>query len=65
MTLAKHEKTSKGALRKERGDSLVKNLKTEYPILGQFDGRTKLGTLRDKYQVNSLDKLLKKLKDSK
>jgi hypothetical protein len=62
MPLGKHIKTNEGTIRKERGDSLVKNLKEDYPILDQFDDRTKLRTLRDRYEVDSLDGLLKKLK---
>ena len=62
MPLGKHKRTEEVPFRKERADSLVKNLKEDYPVLDQFNDRTKLGTLRDKYDVNSLDQLLKKLK---
>lgn len=62
MPLGKHIKTKEGTIRRERGDSLVKNLREDYPILEKFDGRTKLGTLREKYNVDSLDELLRKLK---
>jgi len=62
MPLGKHTRTEKGPIRKERADSLVKNLKEDYPVLDQFDDRTQLGTLRDRYGVNSLDQLLKKLR---
>lgn len=62
MALGKHTRTEKGAFRKERGDSLVKNLKQDYPQLEKFNGNTKLQTLRDRYDVDSLSQLLKKLK---
>ncbi len=62
MPLGKHTKTEHGTIRRERGDSLVKNLKEDYPALERFDGRTRLDTLRKKYDVGSLDQLLKKLK---
>lgn len=62
MPLGQHKKTEKGNIRKERGDSLVRNLKQDYPVLDKFDDRTKLETLRKWYGVNSLDQLLKKLK---
>jgi hypothetical protein len=62
MPLGQHKKTNEGTIRKERGDSLVKNLKQDYPILDQFDDRTKLETLRERYEVDSLNQLLKKLK---
>ncbi|MCX6168691.1 MAG: hypothetical protein NTX65_05105 [Ignavibacteriales bacterium] len=60
--LGKHEKTQKGTFRKERSDSLVKNLKKDYPELEKFNGNTKLGTLLNKFQVDSLNQLRKKLK---
>lgn len=62
MPLGKHKHTKEGSFRKERGDSLVRNLKEDYPVLDQFDDRTKLETLRERYGVDSLGQLLKKLK---
>jgi len=62
MPLGKHIKTNEGTIRRERGDSLVRNLKEDYPVLDQFYDRTKLETLRDRYGVDSLDQLLKKLR---
>jgi hypothetical protein len=62
MPLGKHSKTNEGTIRKERGDSLVRNLKEDYPVLDQFNDRTKLETLRERYGVDSLDQLLKKLR---
>lgn len=62
MALGKHTRTEKGTFRKERGDSLIKHLKEEYPQLERFNGNMKLQTLRDKYDVDSLSQLLKKLK---
>lgn len=63
MPLGKHIKTDEGTFRRERGDSLVRNLKDDYPILEKFDDRTKLETLRNRYGVNSLNQLIKKLKN--
>ena len=60
--LGKHQRTSKGTFRKERSDSLVKNLRKDYSQLNGINGNTKLGTLLDKYKVDSLSQLLKKLK---
>lgn len=65
MPLQKHRKTKEGRFRKERGDSKVKNLKEDYPELSRFNGNTKLETLREKYGVDSLDELLKKLRKHK
>jgi hypothetical protein len=62
MSLPKHQRTEKGTFRIERADSLVKNLKKEYPELEKFNGNTKLGTLRDQYGVDSLHQLLRKLR---
>jgi hypothetical protein len=63
MSLPKHQRTDKGTFRRERADSLVKNLKTEYPELKDINGNMKLGTLRDKLGVDSLDQVLKKLRN--
>ena len=60
--LGKHSRTTKGTFRKERSDSLVKNLKKDYPQLDKFNGNTKLGTLLNKFNVDSLNQLLKELK---
>jgi len=65
MALGKHTRTEEGTIRKERADSLVRNLSKEYPVLKQFDPRTKLGTLRDRYNVDSLDGVLKTLRNKK
>ena len=62
MALPKHQRTEKGTFRRERADSLVKNLKKEYPELRNINGNTKLGTLRDQLGVDSLDQVLKKLR---
>lgn len=65
MALPRHQRTSKGTFRRERGDSLVKNLKKEYPELENINGNTKLQTLRDRFGVDSLDQVLKKLRKEK
>jgi len=63
--LGKHKRTESGAFRRERDDSLVKNLRKDYSELDRFNGNTKLGTLLDKYNVDSLSQLLKKLSDQR
>lgn len=62
MALGKHTRTEQGTFRRERSDSLVKNLKQEYPELANINGNTKLGTLREKFGVDSLDDVLKALR---
>ena len=62
MSLPKHQRTNAGTFRRERADSLVKNLKKEYPELKDVNGNMKLGTLRDQLGVNSLHQALEKLR---
>ncbi len=62
MRLGKHIRTEKGTIRKERDDALVRNLGRDYPLLRDFDPRTRLGTLKKIYSADSLDKLLKTLR---
>ena len=59
--LGEHKRTKESTFRKERSDSLIKNLKKEYPQLENINGNTKLGTILDKKGVDSLSQLLKKL----
>jgi len=61
MHLGQHQRTEEGRFRRERADSLVKNLKKEYSALHNVNGNMKLGTLRDKLGVDSLSQALKKL----
>jgi len=61
MGLGKHTRTQRGTFRRERGDSLVKNLKQEYPQLAGVNGNMRLDTLRDRLGVDSLSKVLEKL----
>lgn len=65
MALGKHERTKSGTFRRERADSLVKHLKKEYPELEGVNGNMKLGTLRDRLGVDSLDQVLRKLREEK
>jgi hypothetical protein len=62
MALGKHKKTEEGRLRKERGDSLAKNLAGDYPEFKSVSGNTKLATLRKKFDVDSLNGVRKALK---
>ena len=62
MSLPKHQRTEQGTFRRERADSLVKNLRKEYPELQGINGNMKLGTLRDRLGVDSLDQVLRKLR---
>jgi hypothetical protein len=53
MPLGKHTKTSKGTLRRERGDSLAGNLAKDYPEFKNIPAKTRLDTLRNKFALNS------------
>ena len=57
MSLPKHQRTEKGTFRRERSDSLVKNLRSEYPEFQHVNGNTKLGTLKEKFGVDSLNEV--------
>ena len=63
MSLPKHQRTEQGTFRRERGDSLIKNLKKEYPELKDVNGNMRLDTLREKLGVSSLDQALKVLRE--
>jgi len=55
MALGKHQRTNQGTFRRERSDSLAKNLREDYPEFKKVHGSTKLGTLEEKYGVDSLN----------
>jgi hypothetical protein len=55
MPLGKHERTQAGTFRRERGDSLAKNLRDDYPEFESVHGSTRLDTLRDRFGVTSLN----------
>lgn len=63
MSLPPHKRTQSGAFRRERSDSLAKNLREDYPEFGKVHGSTKLGTLKDESgatSVNGVRKFLRK-----
>ncbi len=65
MPLGKHSRTSQGTFRKERGDSLAKNLREDYPEFSRVHGSTRLDTLKTRFDVNSLNAVREKLKELK
>ena len=65
MPLGKHSRNQDGSFRKERSDSLVKNLREDYPQLNGINGNTKLGTLQEKYDTDSLSGVLKGIQDDR
>lgn len=50
-----------GRIERKRGDTKVGNLKDLYPQLRRFPDGMTLGELRDRYNVDSLDALLRAL----
>lgn len=63
MALGKHTRTQGGTFRRERGDSLAKNLRKDYPEFNNVHGSTKLDTLRDRFGVNSLNGVREALRE--
>jgi hypothetical protein len=62
MALGKHTRTSQGTFRKERSDSLAKHLREDYPEFEHVHGSTQLGTLKEKFGVDSLNKVREELR---
>ncbi len=48
-----------GEIREKRGDTLIKNIQDDYPVLNKVNGNMRLDTLRDKLGVGSLDAVLR------
>lgn len=55
MALKHHKRTSEGAFRRERSDSLAKNLREDYPEFNKVHGNTKLGTLKEESGATSIN----------
>ena len=62
MPLGKHQRTESGRFRRERSDSLAKNLATDYPEFERVHGSTKLGTLKERFGVDSLNEVREALR---
>jgi len=52
-----------GRIERKRGDAKIGSLKDQYPELKDFPDDTTLGELRDRYHVDSLDALLRTLRN--
>jgi hypothetical protein len=52
-----------GRIERKHGNTKIKNLKTEYPELKNFNNEDTLGEVRDRYGADSLDDLLRKLRN--
>jgi hypothetical protein len=56
------ERLKDGRIHEKRGDTLVKNLKLEYPEFADINGHTELGTLKKQFGVESLDAVRRALR---
>jgi len=63
MALGMHERTRSGQFRRERADSLAKNLAKEYPEFKAVHGSTKLGTLKERFCATSLNEVREALRN--
>jgi hypothetical protein len=52
-----------GRIEKKHGNTKIKNLKDDYPELKNFRDEDTLGEVRDRYGAESLDDLLRKLRN--
>ena len=62
MPIPNRSRDKDETFRKKRGDTLVKNLKSEYPEFADINGHTKLGTLKKQFGVESLDAVRRALR---
>jgi hypothetical protein len=51
-----------GRFERKHGNSKIGNMKDQYPELKNFSDNATLGELRDRYNVDSLDALLRELR---
>lgn len=65
MALGEHSRNEDGRFRKERGDSLAKNLREDYPEFNRVHGSTRLDTLKERYNVESLNGVREALRKEK
>lgn len=62
MAVPNRSRDKGGEWREKRSDTKVETLKKHYPEFAHVNGNTKLGTLKDKFGVDSLYKVLKELR---
>lgn len=63
MALGKHQHTKHTGFRRERSDSKAKNLAQDYPEFRKVHGSATLGTLKERFDVNALNKVGEKPKN--
>ena len=65
MSTPNRSRNQDGTWREKRADTKVENLKKEYPEFSGINGNTHLGTLKEKFNTDSLDGVRRALKDDK
>ncbi len=65
MSLPQHTRTKEGYYRRARGDELAGNLAKAYQEFNSVDPRTKLETLRRKFEVTSINEVRRALRRSR
>ena len=65
MPLPQHTRTKEGYYRRARGDELARNLAKDYPEFKSVDPRTKLETLRRKFEATSIKEVRRALRRSR
>jgi hypothetical protein len=66
MSLPKHTRTGKGTFRRERGDSLAKHLRTDYPEFAAVHGNKQLRNVKQDLGLPtdaSINRVRKALRD--
>lgn len=65
MPIPNRSRDNNGEWREKRADTKVENLKQDYPEFRHINGNTHLGTLKDKFGVESLDAVRRALRNEK
>lgn len=65
MPIPNRSRDKNGEWREKRADTKVENLKADYPEFRDINGNMHLGTLKEKYGVDSLDAVRRALRNDK
>jgi hypothetical protein len=65
MAIPDRSRDKNGEWREKRADTKVENLKADYPEFQGINGNMHLGTLKEKYGVESLDAVRRALRNDK
>ena len=62
MPIPNRSRDKDGEWREKRSDTKVETLKKDYPEFENINGNMKLGKLKEKFNLDSLDEVRKKLR---